>query len=289
MFAFHLGLITELAVAPPASEYLSPDGEVGHVQLLVAGSRSRDSLALAVASKQITLVAHQRMYSNNRCVSSNTDTESMPEQEASQVVETSEVSHHIQSASTTPISSTKRPFSRMVPPQWANVLKRLPSNKRQPTRFESAKIKLQQIAELTTADTEDQSMINLENISHPRLDSSNVDNSTPLSQTVSNYDVDDIWYSNSTSTNEFDEESSGLRSLLEWFSQNSSYSNSDKTSYLRFHTPQNKQDLDLTIQVGGESKPSFVKHVYMFLGLLLSTIEKVLEMLPTLPCGEAFP
>ncbi|KAG5884246.1 hypothetical protein JTB14_011735 [Gonioctena quinquepunctata] len=80
----------------------------------------------------------------------------MLEKEASQGVETSEASHHTQSASTTPTSSTKLPFSQMVPPQRAKVLKRFPSNKRQPTGFESAVTKLQQIAESTTADTEDQ-------------------------------------------------------------------------------------------------------------------------------------
>lgn len=63
----------------------------------------------------------------------------------------------LQSASTTPSTpKRKRPLSEMLPPQPAKPLKRLPRYKQLPSRFEKTVNKLQQIAELTHADAEDQ-------------------------------------------------------------------------------------------------------------------------------------
>lgn len=63
----------------------------------------------------------------------------------------------LQSASTTPSKPTgKRSSSEMLPPQPAKFLKQLPCHKQLPSRFEKTANKLQQMAELTTGDVEDQ-------------------------------------------------------------------------------------------------------------------------------------
>ena len=62
---------------------------------------------------------------------------------------------------------------------------------------------------------------------------------------------------------------SGLSSLLTWFSYNSLYFNNTKTTYIRFHTPQNNQNLDLDIKIENENitRTTCTK----FLGLTLDT------------------
>ena len=59
----------------------------------------------------------------------------------------------------------------------------------------------------------------------------------------------------------------GLETLLSWFSNNSLFLNSSKTTYMRFHTEQNQQDLNMSIGVGSNliSRSATSK----FLGLTL--------------------
>jgi len=81
--------------------------------------------------------------------------------------------------------------------------------------------------------------------------------------------ADDATFVISSSKNEDLEEAcnSGVGLLLDWFSVNSLYLNSTKTTYLRFHTAQNKNSSDLLLKAGIETIPrsSFTK----FLGLTI--------------------
>ena len=59
----------------------------------------------------------------------------------------------------------------------------------------------------------------------------------------------------------------GLEALVDWFSGNSLYFNSSKTTYIRFHTAQNRRDLDIVLRAGSSlvSRSTTTK----FLGLTL--------------------
>ena len=45
---------------------------------------------------------------------------------------------------------------------------------------------------------------------------------------------------------------SGMKTVLEWFNSNFLYLNSSKTTYIRFHTHQNKRDQDLNLSAGNQ-------------------------------------
>lgn len=133
----------------------------------------------------------------------------------------------MQSASITPSLLKKRQSSQMLPPQQAKLLKQLPAdNKQSLSKFENPINTLQQIAELITANKEDQydkfakhissqlrelplkSFILLQSkiqnlITEERLASLCTSNSEPLSQSVN------VNYQNSTSYQEFEKVYSG--------------------------------------------------------------------------------
>ena len=60
---------------------------------------------------------------------------------------------------------------------------------------------------------------------------------------------------------------SGLSSLFDWFNQNSLYLNSSKTTYMRFHTYQNLNNLNLNIQINNDQIAG--SNSLRFLGLTL--------------------